>query len=77
MRSGLGVWRFLALHPALFRWTLGIGARALRLLGRGRGRIHALPALGAGWTRYRDMPEPPPGPTFLQAEAARRRAAAR
>lgn len=77
MRSGLGLWRFLALRPRLFRLALGSGATALRLLGRGRGRIHALPALGAGWTRYRDMPEPPPGPTFLEAEAARQRIAGR
>ena len=73
MRVGIGVWRWLATHPRLYRTAAGLGAKALHLMGGARGRIASLPLIGGAWTRHRDMPAPPSGATFLQAEAKRQR----
>ncbi len=77
MRAGLGLWRWLATHPRPYRMATGLAAKALHLMGGARGRVASLPLLGSAWTRHRDMPVPPGGPTFLQAEAARQRKAGR
>ena len=58
VRSGLGVWAFLARRPALYRRLTGLGiSPALGALGRRRGRFKSLPLAG-GWTKYRDLPAP-------------------
>jgi len=63
-RWGLGLWRFVASRPALYRLGTGIASRALAAMGRG-GRIAKLPWAGAGWTDQRDFPAPEPGGTFM------------
>ncbi|WP_182083879.1 LutB/LldF family L-lactate oxidation iron-sulfur protein [Aureimonas sp. ME7] len=73
LRFGLSGWRWAATHPRAYRWLAALGALALRRMGGARGRIARLPSLAGAWTAYRDMPAPPPGPTFLQAEAARQK----
>lgn len=62
-RSGLGLWAFLAARPRLYRLATRTGVAALRVMGRGRGRIAALPFAG-GWTGERDFPAPQ-GRTFM------------
>jgi L-lactate dehydrogenase complex protein LldF len=66
-RWGLGIWRFLARRPYLYRYALGFGATLLRSLsvpGSGERRwIQRLPGFGAAWTRFRDM-RAPVGETF-------------
>ncbi|MBP0575639.1 DUF3390 domain-containing protein, partial [Mycobacterium tuberculosis] len=74
-RWGLGVWAAVASRPWLYRLVTGAAARALALVGRGRGRFAFLPLAG-GWTRHRDMPAPE-GKTFMAAWAARKREGAR
>ncbi len=74
-RTALGAWAFLVRRPALYHAITGLGVRALRVLGRGRGRFRRLPLAG-GWTRSRDLPAPE-GPSFHAAWRARRRAGAR
>ncbi|WP_062013987.1 LutB/LldF family L-lactate oxidation iron-sulfur protein [Aureimonas sp. AU4] len=73
MRRGLSLWRWAGTHPRLYRLGAAVAARALRLAARGRGRLGRLPFLADAWTRYRDLPAPPPGPTFLEREAQRLR----
>ncbi|MBB3951770.1 LutB/LldF family L-lactate oxidation iron-sulfur protein [Aureimonas jatrophae] len=73
MRRGLGFWRWAGTHPRLYRLGAALAARALRLVARGRGRLGRLPLLAGAWTRYRDLPVPPAGPTFLEREAERLR----
>jgi L-lactate dehydrogenase complex protein LldF len=55
-RAGLGIWRWLARRPALYRLASGLAARGMRMLARD-GRISRLPLAGA-WTAERDMPAP-------------------
>ncbi len=64
VRTGLGVWSFLAKRPALYHLATGIGIRAVRMLALGKGRLRAM--LGAtGWTKHRDLPVPQ-GRTFQE-----------
>ena len=56
-RWALGLWAFLARHPALYGLAASLGARLLSWAARGKGRISSLP-LASGWTRYRDLPAP-------------------
>jgi len=68
-RWGIGAWAFVARRPRLYRLASGIGARALRLLGR-RGWIRSLPLAGA-WTAHRDFPAPSGGTFMAQYRAQR------
>lgn len=70
-RGGVKAWVFLSTHPRLYRAVARLGSLALRILGRGNGRIRHLPLAG-GWTQFRDMPAPD-GPSFLASQAARQR----
>ena len=63
-RWGLGLWRFVAERPALYRLAARASVFGLGLLGRG-GVIRRLPWVGAGWTDQRDFPAPEPGGTFM------------
>jgi len=56
-RYGLGFWAFFATRPALYRFSTGLAARALHLMGRSKGRLSWLP-LATGWTRWRDLAAP-------------------
>jgi L-lactate dehydrogenase complex protein LldF len=57
VRAGLGFWGFFARRPTLYRFSTDVFARALNLVGRGKGRFGWLPLAG-GWTRYRDLAAP-------------------
>jgi L-lactate dehydrogenase complex protein LldF len=70
-RAALRAWAFAALRPALYRPLTRIGARVLKWLGGDKGRIHALPLAGAGWTAQRDFPAPSTGRTFIEQYQAR------
>ena len=63
VRSGLGLWRFAAERPWLYRLGTAAAVRAMRLFRRG-GWIGRMPFAGA-WTRYRDLPAPA-GRTFME-----------
>jgi L-lactate dehydrogenase complex protein LldF len=63
VRTNLGLWAFVAQRPALYRLATRIGAKALSLLGRRRGRLTSMPFAG-GWTGGRDLPVPE-GETFF------------
>ncbi len=54
---GVGLWRFLAAHPALFRLATRFALLGLRGFAR-EGWIHSLPG-ARGWTAYRDLAAPP------------------
>ncbi|MDK9695942.1 MAG: LutB/LldF family L-lactate oxidation iron-sulfur protein [Siculibacillus sp.] len=69
LRSGLGLWAFVAARPALYRLAARAAGFGLRLLGRG-GRIARLPFFASGWTANRDMPAPE-GATFMDQWKAR------
>jgi L-lactate dehydrogenase complex protein LldF len=56
-RWGIGIWAWIARRPWLYHRMARIGARALRLLARRRGRITRVPLAG-GWTDTRDLPAP-------------------
>jgi L-lactate dehydrogenase complex protein LldF len=71
VRTGLGLWAFLARRPVLYHALCEGGSRVLGWAGRGRGRFRALP-WAAGWTRVRDMPAPE-GRSFHSLWAERRR----
>ncbi len=62
LRYGLGFWAFFASRPALYRLSTDLAARAMHLIGRGKGRFSSAPFAG-GWTRYRDLAAPE-GATF-------------
>jgi L-lactate dehydrogenase complex protein LldF len=67
MRYGIGLWAFFARRPMLYRLGAGLAARLLALAGRrgaSNGRFRSLP-LAKGWTRYRDLPAPESGGTFM------------
>ena len=70
VRSGLGLWRFVAERPRLYHLGTAVAVRAMRLFGRG-GWIGRMPFAGA-WTRYRDLPAPA-GRTFMEQLSAQKR----
>ena len=73
IRTNLALWAFFARRPALYRMATRVGAVALGLMGRRRGRFASLP-LASGWTTGRDLPAPE-GDTFMAryARAERRK----
>ena len=70
-RYGLRLWAWFARRPALYRLGTRAGMAALRLMGRGRGRLARVPLAG-GWTAARDMPLPE-GDTFMAQWKARQK----
>ena len=56
-RRNLGLWRYVATRPALYRVATRAAVAALGLWGRGRGAVPSLPFAG-GWTQGRDLPLP-------------------
>ena len=70
MRTGLGLWAFLAKRPKLYQMVTRLAARVLHNRGHGTGRISSLP-LASGWTQCRDFPAPQ-GKTFQQMWKERR-----
>ena len=75
IRTNLALWAFVARRPALYRLATRIGAAALGLLGRKRGRFATLP-FASGWTAGRDLPAPE-GDTFFARYTRQQRANAR
>ncbi len=71
-RLALRVWGWLAAHPGPYRWLTRRAARYLRWLADDSGHIRVL-GLAPGWTDGRDLPAPP-GQTFHELYAARKRA---
>ncbi len=69
VRSGIGLWSFLATRPALYRLATRSAIRTMRLFSRG-GWIRSMPLAG-GWTAYRDMPAPA-ARTFMEQYKSRR-----
>ncbi len=69
-RYGLGLWRYFAVRPKLYRRAAALAIRMLYWMGGKAGRISKLP-LGGGWTAHRDFPAPAKR-TFV-AEWARRK----
>ena len=69
VRSGIGLWSFLATRPALYRLASGAGIRAMRMFSRG-GWIRSMPLAG-GWTAHRDLPAPA-ARTFMEQYKSRR-----
>jgi L-lactate dehydrogenase complex protein LldF len=62
IRTGLGLWAFLARRPALYRPLMNLALGILSLFGS-KGRFGSLPLAG-GWTAVRDLAAPE-GRTFL------------
>ena len=71
VRSGLGLWGFVARRPSLYRGLTRIAAKSLGWLGRKRGRLRKLPLAG-GWTEGRDLPAPEGDTFFAQYARAQR-----
>jgi len=69
-RAGVGVWRFFALHPPLYRLAARMALPMMRLFAR-RGWIASMPLAG-GWTRHRDFPAPARRSFMDQIERTRR-----
>jgi L-lactate dehydrogenase complex protein LldF len=67
--AGLNLWAFAAKRPALYRFTVAMAARLLKLFGGKRGHISSLP-LPHGWFAVRDLPAPQ-GKTFHELWKAR------
>ncbi|NND50691.1 MAG: iron-sulfur cluster-binding protein [Rhizobiales bacterium] len=61
-RWALRLWAYLALRPGLYHFASNLGMRALKFLGRRKGRFSRVP-LASGWTSQRDLPAPE-GATF-------------
>ncbi len=57
VRAGLGLWRYAATRPVLYRLLARAVAFLLGRLARGRGRIDRL-VLGGAWTAWHDLPAP-------------------
>jgi len=74
-RSGLSVWAWVALRPALYHMLTEVASRTLGWVGGRRGRFRNLP-FAAGWTGVRDMPAPE-GRSFHSLWAERSKAAGR
>lgn len=64
-RFGLAWWAFLAKRPTLYKLSMRIANRLIKILAGKRGKIKQLP-LARGWTDWRDLPAPQ-GKTFMQA----------
>ncbi|MCC7259002.1 MAG: lactate utilization protein [Gammaproteobacteria bacterium] len=64
-RRSLRLWQWLAAHPVLYRFVLGLAAGGLRLVSvparRGERRIRRLPLVARGWFAVRDLPAPEGG----------------
>ena len=73
MRSNLALWAWFARRPGLYRLATRVGAAALGLAGRKRGRFAKMP-LAAGWTGGRDLPAPEGDTFFARYKRERRRA---
>jgi L-lactate dehydrogenase complex protein LldF len=71
-RITLRAWGWLAGRPALYRRVSGRAARYLRWLADDSGRIRVF-GLAPGWSAGRDLAAPP-GKTFHELYAARKRA---
>jgi L-lactate dehydrogenase complex protein LldF len=71
-RFALRAWGWLAARPGLYRLLTRRAVRYLRWLADDSGRIRVL-GLASGWTAGRDLPAPP-GQTFHELYAARKRA---
>ena len=71
-RLALRAWGWLAGRPGLYRWLTRRAARYLRWLADDSGRIRVF-GLAPGWTDGRDLAAPP-GQTFHELYAARKRA---
>ena len=71
-RLALRAWGWVAGRPGLYRWLTRRAARYLRWLADDSGRIRIF-GLAPGWTAGRDL-TPPPGQTFHELYAARKRA---
>lgn len=68
-RSGIRLWAFFARHPRLYRLGAQAGARMLKLMAGGKGKLRKAPLAG-GWTQFRDLPAPQ-GRTFHEQWRAR------
>src|SRR5258706_12544285 len=58
-KLALRTWTFFAKRRPLYRFAAGFGGRMLSILAGKRRRFSNLPLAG-GWTKYRDLPAPPP-----------------
>ena len=76
IRTNLGVWGWFVRRPGLYRLATRLGAGALGLIGRRRGRFRRLP-LASGWTGGRDLPAPEGETFFVRYERRQRTAASR
>ncbi len=72
VRTALGLWKFVATRPWLYRLATAAAVRGMRLFAK-RGWIEAMPLAG-GWTRHRGLPAPSGG-TFMQQYQAQKRKA--
>ena len=71
-RLALRAWAWIAARPALYRRAAALASRYLRWLADDSGRIRVF-GLAPAWTAGRDL-TPPPGRTFQELYAARRKA---
>lgn len=55
LKMGIGLYRFAALRPGLFRWGSRLSSLATRIIGSD-GWIKKLPGPLSGWTDQRDFP---------------------
>ncbi|MEM9256061.1 MAG: lactate utilization protein B [Pseudomonadota bacterium] len=70
-RYGLRLHSWLAGNPTLYRLATSAASRAVAWLGRGRGRVRALP-MARGWSAERDFPVPQ-GDTFMRQYRRKKR----
>lgn len=70
-RMFLKAWAALAAKPSLYRLATGLGLTGLRIWGRGRPKLSAVPLAGH-WTNSRDLP-PAPKAGFMAAYKARQK----
>ena len=71
-RLALRAWAWVAARPGLYRAVARLATRYLRWLADDSGRIRVL-GLAPGWTAGRDL-VPPPGKTFHELHASRKKA---
>ncbi len=77
LRTGLRLYRWMSVHPALFTAVSTLARWATRLSGGGRGWLRKLPPPLSGWTRFRDFPALAPQSFDRQFRRHRAGAAAR